>query len=778
MNRALLLGIVAVPTFVFAQTSVGRISVDPNRPLYPRAPEFYGLMTEEINHSYDGALYGELIQNRALNDDPVRAAHWPAVDGGTVTLDTSHPVPNTALAKCLAVDAKAGQGVANGGYYGIAVRPNTTYRLSLWVQGVSPLAVSLENGNGSDVWASAKVGVKAEWRKVEMSLRTGSGTASGNNRLALRATKDGTFRVTGVSLFGPTYKNRKSGFRPDLMELMDGMRPTFLRLPGGNYLEGNTIADRFDWKKTIGPVDSRPGHQGPWGYRSSDAMGLLEFLLWCEDLKVKPVLAVFAGYALGGEHVVGDALKPFIQDALDEIEYVTGDVNTKWGAVRAANGHPKPFPLTYVEIGNEDWADRSGSYDRRFAQLYDAIKAKYPHLQLIATTAVKSRTPDLMDDHFYQTAAGMARDAGHYDKVDRKGPKIFVGEWATLEGDPTPNFKAALGDAAFLTGMERNSDIVVMEAYAPLLTHTAPGARQWNTNLIGYDSLHAFGSPSYWVQALFGQHAGDLILPAVVDAGKGAEKLSYRGGVGVAGAGVAYSFPQVVGRSLPAITSWSPRDGSINVLEGPAIVLSGWNPIATAAGPSWQDTDFTVQVRRSTESPAVSLLFNFTDQRNTFRWNVGGATNEIVHTEAFSTRVIAHAKPVPIPAGQRAVLRIVVTGGHIKGYVDGELVIEADEPAPEISPVYASATKDSKTGETILKVVNFSATASPIRLDIAGMKQLNITGWILTGTLDAYNTVEEPRKVAPVALKKKTLANGETYLFAPYSVTVLRLKTK
>lgn len=782
MNRALLLGIAAAPAFVFAQDGVGRIAIDPTRPLFKRSADFYGLMTEEINHSYDGGLYGDLIQNRALNDNPTLPVHWLSVGGATVSLDTTHPVPSTALTRTLAVDAKAGDGVANDGFFGIAVRPKTEYRLKLWVQSAAPLSVALESNDGVQVWASSSVPAKNGWTKVELRLRTGEGTASANNRLAIRATKDGLFRVAGVSLFGPTYKNRPGGFRPDLMELMDGMRPSFLRLPGGNYLEGNTIAERFDWKKTIGPLDGRAGHQGPWGYRSSDGMGLHEFLLWCEDLKVKPVLAVFAGYALGGEHVEGAALEPHIQDALDEIEYVTGDASTKWGAVRAANGHPKPFPLTYVEIGNEDWFDRSGSYDRRFAQFYDAIKAKYPKLQLIATAAVSSRRPDAMDDHYYLTAAEMARNSTRYDKTDRKGPKIFVGEWATLEGDPTPNFQAALGDAAFFTGMERNSDIVVMEAYAPLLTHVAPGARQWNTNLIGYEGLRSFGSPSYWVQALFGQHAGDTVLPVTVEAGKGTEKLGYRGGVGVAGAGVWYANPMTTNGALPNLPDWSTRGGVLHRVPsaGPLapIELTGRSPIATAGGSNWMDTTFTVKAQKKADSRGISILFNFTDERNTFRWNVGGANNEVVHAEVFSTRPIFRGEPVKIDEERWVDLRLEVVKGHVKGYVDGKLVIEGDEPAPEISPVYASASQDSKTGETILKVVNFSATASPLRLDVAGAKSLDLSGWILTGPLDAMNTVEEPRKVAPVALPKKKLANGETYHFAPYSVTVLRLKTK
>jgi alpha-N-arabinofuranosidase len=209
------------------------------------------------------------------------------------------------------------------------------------------------------------------------------------------------------------------------------------------------------------------------------------------------------------EHVTpGPALEPYVQDALEEIEYVTGGPDTKWGAERVKDGHPAPFKLTYVEIGNEDQFDHSGSYDGRYAQFYKAIKAKYPELQLIATTPVKSVRPDVIDDHYYVRAQEFFKDRTHYDKADRTGPKIFVGEWATREGAPTPNFGAALGDAAWMTGLERNSDLIVMAAYAPLLTNINPGGLQWDTDLIGYDAMRSYGSPSYYAQVMFGSYLG------------------------------------------------------------------------------------------------------------------------------------------------------------------------------------------------------------------------------------------------------------------------------
>jgi alpha-N-arabinofuranosidase len=228
---------------------------------------------------------------------------------------------------------------------------------------------------------------------------------------------------------------------------------------------------------------------------------------------MQPVMAVYAGYSLKGEHVEpGDALKPYVQDALDEIEYVTGDTSTKWGAERAKDGHPAPFALNYIEIGNEDWFDKSKSYDGRYAQFYDAIKQKYPALQLIATTPVKGHVMDVVEDHYYKRAEQFYADAHHYDAADRSGPKIFVGEWATREGNPTPNMGGALGDAAWMTGMERNSDLIVLSSYAPLFVNVNPGGMQWQSDLIGYNAASSYGSPSYYAQAMFASHVGTEIL--------------------------------------------------------------------------------------------------------------------------------------------------------------------------------------------------------------------------------------------------------------------------
>jgi len=341
---------------------------------------------------------------------------------------------------------------------------------------------------------------------------------SKDNVFKITTTSPGTIWFQNISLFPPTFNNRANGSRPDIMQLLADMQPKFLRLPGDNYLEGDYINERFDWKKTIGDVSQRPGHRSPWRYWSTDGFGLMEYLGWCEDLHMEPLLAVYAGYSLRHDYIKpGPDLEPYVQDALDEIEYITGDTTTTWGAQRAKDGHPAPFPLHYVEVGNEDFFDRSGSYDGRFTQFFNAIKAKYPNLQIIATTPVKSSMPDLVDEHYYKSQPEMESQSHMYDTRERGGKtKVFVGEWATRVGSPTPNMAGALGDAAWMCCMERNSDLVLLESYAPLFVNVSDlargGSMQWPSDLIGYDALTSYGSPSYYAQKIFSTHHGDNVL--------------------------------------------------------------------------------------------------------------------------------------------------------------------------------------------------------------------------------------------------------------------------
>jgi alpha-N-arabinofuranosidase len=525
-------------------------TVDATHPVGKVSPKLYGLMTEEINHAYDGGLYAELIHNRAFLDDAAAPAHWSAVNSNgaeaTIALDSANSFSEKLTTSLRLTVTKASKtqpaGVANDGYWGIPVQPNTRYHATLLVRAEpgleGPMMVSIMSEDGRTVYAKEELsGLTTDWKTFELTLKTGKLTPTAKARFLITLDRPGTVWLGFVSLFPPTWNDRPNGLRKDLMQMLVDLNPKFLRFPGGNYVEGDTIETRFDWKKTIGPLKERHGHPCPWGYRSTDGLGLLEFLEWCEDMKAEPVLAVYAGYSLKGIHVdPGPALEPFVQEALEEIEYVIGGRNTKWGIRRAKDGHPTSLKLTYVEIGNEDWFDKSKSYDARFAQFYDAIKARYPQLKVISTIGndqpvnshVHSRKPDMTDEHYYRSADDFVRMSTNYArKYDRSGPEIFVGEWAAYEDPrvkpweagakrqpPTPSVKAALGDAAFMAAMERNSDLILMQCYAPLLVNVNPGARQWRPNLIGYDAISSYGSPSYYALQMFSRNLGDEILAA------------------------------------------------------------------------------------------------------------------------------------------------------------------------------------------------------------------------------------------------------------------------
>ena len=553
--------VLVVATTGLAQTNVPVVQIHADKITAQMPPTFYGLMTEEINYSYEGGLYGELVRNRSFKADaiespikptnydpakyyPVEIAvtnapkFWSAVGRAKISLDTN-VVLNAALNVSLKVELAGASkespaGVANGGYWGIPVQPGTKYNLSFFARGENfngDLTVSLQSADAKRVYAQAVVsGIRGDWKKFATTLTTGGDfTPSKENRLVISTTRDGTFFhhrgtiwLQEVSLMPPTFKNRPNGDRVDLSQLLDDLHPKFLRFPGGNYVEGDYFNERFNWKQMIGPPEQRPGHRSCWGYWSTDGFGLPDYLGWCQDLGMEPVLAVFAGYTLKHDCIAaGPELEPYVQEAIAEIEYVTGDASTQWGAQRIKDGYPNPFKLRYVEIGNEDFFDRTGSYNGRFAQFYDAIKAKYPQLRLIATTPVKSRTADLLDEHYYRSEPEMEAQAFMYDARDRSNPtKIFVGEWATRVGSPTPDMAGALGDAAWMCCLERNADIVMIHCYAPLfvnvsdVSNAARDARsmQWPSDLVGYDALGSYGSPSYYAQKIFSEHTGDEVL--------------------------------------------------------------------------------------------------------------------------------------------------------------------------------------------------------------------------------------------------------------------------
>jgi alpha-L-arabinofuranosidase len=767
-------------------------------------------MTEEINHAYDGGLYAELVQNRIFQDaqEPVC---WSAVQRGTgtgtIAIDETNPVNDKALKRSLRLDITSADanntvGVANSGFWGIPVWPSTKYHASFYAKsgnGFSgPLSVIIQSNDGKKQFAVATIAeLSGDWKKYEVDLTTADVPKSTDNQLVLAASSKGSVWFSLVSLFPPTYHNRPNGNRVDIMEKLADLHPEFLRFPGGNFLEGDYINSRFKWKETIGPLENRPGHQGCWNYHVSDGLGLQEFLNWCEDLKMEPLLAVYAGYSLKGDHVnPGPDLEPFVQEALEEIEYCIGDETTTWGKQRAANGHPAPYDIHYIEIGNEDWFDRSGSYDGRFAQIFDAIKAKYPKLLCIATAAVKSRRPDLYDDHGYPHDRAMLKQVHKYDHPPASRPKVFFGEWATQDGKPTPTMRAALDDAAWLTGLQTDCNTVVMNCYAPLFVNVNQGAWQWPTNLIGYDAASSFGSPSFYAQSMFSKAWGDTVLPVKLEAPKVElpPVAASQGGIGVGTWHTTAEYKDIkvtqAGKTLfesdfaaglkgwkPSKGSWEPKDGVLAQTD------ENSTPHIITGDGNWQDYTLQLKARKTGGNEGFLILFHARDKNNFIWFNIGGWGNtksglEVVGDGATG-EPLGETSPFTVETNKWYDIRIECKGLDIKCYVDDKLIVQATQaPAKPTESLFAAASRVDSTGEVILKVVNVIGVAQPLEINLTGMPAVASEASIetLQGDPNMQNTLESPTAIAPKQGKIDDAGTKFVHEFPANSVTVIRLK--
>ncbi|KZT10497.1 glycoside hydrolase family 51 protein [Laetiporus sulphureus 93-53] len=507
----------------------------------------YGQMFE----SGDGGLYAELLQNRAFQqvtpDTSDALEPWEAVNGANITViadsDPVSPALPNSLQFTVPSSASGSVGFSNEGYWGINVNASWTYNASLYYRFPSSstfsgkLTLGLESSAG-DVLASNSTtisGSQTIWKQIALEL-TPSYSASNNNN-SFFVTVNGseaageTIHFAMFSLFPPTYKNRPNGMRVDIAETLADMKPAFFRFPGGNNL-GQTWATRWQWNVTVGPLLDRPGRVGDWGYVNTDGLGLLEYLTFFEDVGMEPFMAVWAGYSLNGESLPEDDLSPYIQQAIEQIEFAVGDANTSSvAALRAQYGHPEPFNVSYVEIGNEDFF-ASDSYTYRWPAFIGNLSAAYPDINYIATTypfdPIISPTPKQYDIHVYQTPGWFIENAFYYDDFERNGTRYFQGEYASISTNSSnlygsasegrflyPTILSSTAEAAYMTGFERNADIVFAASYAPLLQLVNDS--QWKTpDLITFDASTVVRSTSYYVQQLFSLNVGDEYLPSTL----------------------------------------------------------------------------------------------------------------------------------------------------------------------------------------------------------------------------------------------------------------------
>ncbi len=518
----------AAPFAVLAQTAT--VAIQANEPAANISSNLFGIFFEEINMAGDGGIYAELVRNRLFADSTTSIPWWTFVTSGTaagqMSLDASLPL-STTNPQCLNLTMSGGTGTvgaANNGYYGISVASGKTYNLGFYARASSGfsgnLTVSLESSNGVAVYAQSTVGgLTTSWQHFALPLVPNATDPA--SRLVLRISQAGSVYLDLVSLFpAQTFNNRTNGLRPDLANMLLNLKPSFMRFPGGSWVGGSSLADAYHWELTVGPLQNRTERANIWGYEVSNGLGFHEYLQMCEDLGALPLLCINCGMDDSGaqDAVPPSQLGPWVQEALDAIQYADGSTNTYWGAQRAANGHPAPFNLQYIEIGNEN---SGSSYNTNYALFYNAIKSNYPAINVIANNqgSIPSDAPvDIMDEHFYNSASWFAQNSTMFDSYSRSGPKVFVGEYAVAYAIPPNTYPAtlgnALGEAAWMTGLERNADLVLMASYAPLFCNL--NNPDWWPDLIYFNGTNVFGTPSYYVQQMFSLNRGNFVLPTSV----------------------------------------------------------------------------------------------------------------------------------------------------------------------------------------------------------------------------------------------------------------------
>lgn len=769
-----------------ARADTAEIRVKLGKPGVRVSPMLYGIFFEEINHAGDGGLYAEMIRNGSFEDSATGREGWNAVGDAKLSLDSTHAshLGNPRVLRIEVVSANGGAGT--DGFWGIALREGQRYRLQFRLLSLStqsrPVRWRLEGAGGRILAEDTDVGSVQTWGEYRYMFTSRATDAAA--RLMLTSSRPGTLLLDNVSL-KPVDTWKGHGLRSDLAEKLAGIRPAFVRFPGGCYCEGEVLKDAFRWKNSLGPIESRPGHWNLWGYRSTDGLGFQEYLQLCEDLGAEPLFVINCGMS-HRENVPMDQLGPWIQDALDAIEYANGAATSKWGGLRARAGHPKPFNLKYMEIGNENGGP---VYEEHFAAFYDAIKKQYPHMRLVANVPVRSRQPDIIDEHYYSNPQWFMNNAHRYDGYSRSGPRIYVGEYAVTQNCGTGNLRAALGEAAFMTGMERNADIVTMASYAPLFVNVHD--RHWNPDAICYDNLRSYGTPSYWVQRMFSRSRIDEAFPIDVQVQEDplAHDLAPNGGIGLGtwATQAEYKDVTVTGGNAGRWTAdfgngWRVVRGDWRAVKGAYRQASEATDVRSLGGEkAWSNYTLHLKARKLGGAEGFLIMFRVQDADNWFWWNIGGWGNRehaIEKCEGGAKSTLGSPVPGSVETGRWYDVRIELDNNRIRCYLDGKLIHDVRDQTP--SPVAAVAGIDRKAGQIVLKVVNNaeSAQETVIRLDGAGQVLPTGEAEVLTAdSMDAENTLEQPKRVVPVKKRVTGLDRVFRYTFPPRSLTILQIRT-
>ena len=817
------------------------INVDATQKGPKISPTHYGIFYEDINHAADGGLYAELIRNRSFEDDLMgggrnmrrrggqnnqnegqtepRISNWFSVGSASLKLiqeNLLNSVQHNALNVML---KKAGDGVRNEGFWGINAVKGTKYRLSFWAKSLNgyngTITAQLQSTNGQSL-GNVKINANfgKEWKKYTAII-----TATGNDpraEFSLTADKVGEFQIDVVSLFPPTFKNRENGMRPDLAQMLADMHPRFMRFPGGCFVEGQQSPDNaFRWKRTIGPIEQREGHANVnWGYRTSDGIGFHEFLQLSEDLGAKPLFVVNVGIWHGG-CTPYDQIGEWIEECMDALEYANGDITTKYGKMRAENGHPAPFNLEYIEIGNENYnfnmnnnSDQSDHYPERYIQFYNAIKAKYPNVHCIGN--VESWSTDnpswrnnypveMVDEHYYRNPKWFADRFDKYDSYDRSKYKIYVGEYAvTSQFGDIGNLNAALGEAVYMMGMENNSDVVVMNSYAPIFVNENDA--RWRPDMIRFNSNKVMGTPSYYVQQLFPNNIGTQVLKTdwtykltMPQANKEVENKPVQVGLATWNTNVQYRNAQLIvdGSTINIgdFSKWVRQSGSWNATNSELSQTSNETP-AMILCPTQIDAKkytYKVQAKKLSGAEGFMVLFGYKDAQN-FQWyNIGGwsnVQNNVEQTIGGGKIQIARDKRFSVQNDKWYDLQVDIEGDNIKCYLDGKLDFTCKlQKSSAMEGVYASTTIDAATKTMYVKIVNVGEGFADGTLNLKNCSidtnKADAVTLIRLASKDGNdeNTLDNPKNIYPQTTTVKASNRNKVDFKVPaFSVNILKIK--
>ena len=841
MKKQFAMLLLAAPALTQAQVV---IDIDANQRGPEISPTHYGIFYEDINHAADGGLYAELIRNRSFEDDSMEARRprrrgrgqdpenrgprnegritaWTPVGGAAITL-TGENLLNEAQQHALSVKLNnGGDGIRNEGFWGINAVEGTTYQLSFWAKsdtkfsGTLTAALQSKDGKGLGA-AETKVKLTKKWQKFTAKL-----TATATDPRAefvLTTDKGGEIQLDVVSLFPPTFKNRPNGMRQDLAEMLAAMKPTFMRFPGGCFVEGQNSPDNaFRWKRTVGPIEQRPGHPNVnWGYRTSDGIGFHEYLQLAEDIGAKPLFVVNVGIWHGGCDPY-DKIDGWIQECLDALEYANGPVSSKYGKMRADNGHPDPFNLEFIEIGNENYnfnmennSDQSDHYPERYIQFYNAIKAKYPNVKCIGNVEAwstdepswrNSHPVDLVDEHYYRNPKWFADRFAKYDSYPRNSHKVYVGEYAvtSMFGD-IGNLNAALGEAVYMMGMENNSDVVAMNSYAPIFVNENDA--RWRPDMIRFNSAKSMGTPSYYVQQLFPNNIGKQVVrtswtyeldtpedeaveqvkPFQVGLASWSTTAEYRN-ASLTVDGKEYP--------LPGFDRWTTQSGDWKVGGASVTQTSNAQAAILLAPETLTSRNYTykVQARKEHGAEGFMLMFDYFDKDNYSWFNIGGWSNTQNNVEQGmgGGRVqLAKDSKFRVDNDRWYDLQVDVRGDSVYCYIDGKLESAcAKQKGGSMEGVYASTTIDDAAKMMYVKVVNVGDGHAPAVINLKNCAVNNADGAgveiirLASAKGTDENTLDNPKAIYP-RKAAAIVAQPSTVVFEvpPFSVNIVKVKLK